>query len=79
MGWSVYQKTQRVDDLNPDGIKVVVAWERMHVGASVFIPCVNTLQAKHQATRIAELKSWRIEVRTRIENKMFGVRIWRTV
>ncbi len=75
----MYQKTQKVDDLNPDGIKVIVAWERMSVGASVFIPCVNTLQAKYQARKIAELKSWRIEIRTRIENKMFGVRIWRTV
>ncbi len=79
MGWAVYQKTQKFDDLNPDGVKVVVVWERMVVGASVFIPCVNTLRATHQAKGIAELKSWRIEVRTRIENKMFGVRIWRTV
>ena len=73
----MYQKTQKVDDLNPDGIKVIVAWERMSVGASVFIPCVNTLQAKYQARKIAELKSWRMITRVRIEAGMFGVRTWR--
>lgn len=75
----MYQKTQRIDDFNPDGIKIVVDWERMHVNASVFIPCVNTLRATNQAIKIAELKSWRITTRIRIENKMFGVRIWRTL
>lgn len=75
----MYQKTQRIDDFNPDGIKIVVDWERMHVNASVFIPCVNTLRATTQAIKIAELKSWRITTRIRIENKMFGVRIWRTL
>jgi hypothetical protein len=75
----VYQKPQKYDDLNPDGIKVVVAWKYMVVGASVFIPCINTTRAGEQVRKIAELKSWRVAVRTRIENKMFGVRIWRTV
>jgi hypothetical protein len=75
----VYQKPQKHDDFNPDGVKVVVAWERMVVGASVFIPCVNTLRAGDQARKIAKLKSWQVTTRARIENKMFGVRIWRTV
>lgn len=51
----------------------------MVVGASVFVPCINTTRAGEQVRKIAELKSWRVAVRTRIENKMFGVRIWRTV
>lgn len=75
----MYQKTQRLDDFNPDGIKIVVDWEPMVIGASVFIPCVNTLRATSQATKIAELKSWRFATRERIEAGMFGVRIWRIV
>lgn len=75
----MYQKIQKLDDFNPDGIKIVVAWEHMVVGASVFIPCVNTLRATSQANKIAELKLWRFVIRTRIENQTFGVRIWRTV
>tara|TARA_R110000782_G_scaffold99484_1_gene185187 strand:+ start:347 stop:502 length:156 start_codon:yes stop_codon:yes gene_type:complete len=51
----------------------------MVVGASVFIPCVDNVKAKEQLHRIVEAKGWKAEIRTRIENKMFGVRIWRTV
>ena len=75
----VYQKPLKVDDLNPDTIKIVVDWSSMVVGASVFIPCVDNVKAKEQLQRIVEAKGWKAEIRTRIENKMFGVRIWRTV
>ena len=75
----VYQKPLKVDDLNPDGVKVIVQWDDMVVGASVFIPCIDTEKAKQQMIKIAELKSWKVEMRVRIENKMFGLRIWRTV
>jgi|TARA_B110000977_G_C10955385_1_gene446368 hypothetical protein len=51
----------------------------MVVGASVFIPCIDTEKAKEQLAKVAELKSWQVEIRVRIEDEMFGVRIWRTV
>jgi len=75
----VYQKPLKVDDLNPDTIKIVIDWSSMVVGASVFIPCVDNVKAKEQLQRIVEAKGWKAEIRIRIENKMFGVRIWRTV
>ena len=75
----MHQKPLRIDDLNPDGVKVIVQWDSMVVGASVFIPCVDTEKAKQQITKIAELKTWQVEMRVRIEDKMFGLRIWRTV
>ena len=75
----VHQKPLRIDDLNPDGVKVIVQWDSMVVGASVFIPCVDTEKAKQQITKIAALKTWQVEMRVRIEDKMFGLRIWRTV
>ena len=75
----MYQKTQTIYDLNPDGVKVIVDWDKMCVGASVFVPCVNTVRAAEQARKVAQLKSWRMTIRARVENKMFGVRMWRTV
>ncbi len=75
----MYQKPLRIDDLAPDGVKIIVDWDAMVVGASIFIPCVNTVKVKKQLADIAQRKSWNIEVRVRIENKMFGVRMWRTV
>ena len=75
----VYQKPLRTDDLNPDKIKVVVRWDDMVVGASVFIPCIDTEKAKQQVEKVVAAKSWQVETRVRIESKMFGLRIWRIV
>jgi len=75
----VYQKPLKIDDLDPDKVKVIVSWGDMVIGASVFIPCINTEKAKQQMEKIAEDKSWQVAVRVCIENKMFGVRIWRIV
>ena len=67
----------KTDDLNPDKVKVIVEWDKMLVGASVFVPCIHTDKAKQQISKIATLKGWTLETRVRIENEMFGVRIWR--
>ena len=75
----MHQKPLKVDDLNPDGVKAVVDWGAMVVGASVFIPCVNNVAAKKQLIEVATRKNWGVELRVRIENGMFGVRMWRTV
>ena len=73
------QKPLKTDDINPDTVKVVVQWDDMVVGASVFVPCVDTEKAKQQLEKVAELKSWQVATRVRIESGIFGVRMWRTV
>jgi len=73
------QKPLKIDDINPDAVKIIIQWDKMVVGASVFIPCVDTEKAKEQLTKIAVEKSWQVAWRVRIEDKMFGLRIWRTV
>ena len=37
------QKVLKVDDLNPDGLRITVDWEDMSVGASIFVP-LSTLR-----------------------------------
>ncbi len=32
------QKTLKIDDLNPDGLRITVNWEDMSVSASIFVP-----------------------------------------
>ncbi len=75
----MYQKPLSFDDVAPDGVKIIVDWGNMVVGASVFVPCVNNIKARQQLLAIAQRKNWGVEIRVRIENRMFGVRIWRTV
>ena len=75
----MYQNPLKTDDINPDTVKIIIQWDKMVVGASVFVPCIDTEKAKQQLEKVAELKSWQVAMRVRIENEMFGVRIWRTV
>lgn len=67
------------DDLHPDGIRIVVAWPAMKVGMSVFVPCLNTDEAKKQIDKIAAERGWKMQTQVRIEDGNFGVRTWRTV
>ena len=65
------------DDLNPDGVRIVVNWRDMVTSSSVFILCVNTQEAVSQIKTIAKTKGWDIKTQVRVENNKLGVRIWR--
>jgi|TARA_R110000751_G_scaffold141787_5_gene245268 hypothetical protein len=68
----------RTYDLNPDGVRVVVSWEKMVVNASIFIPCVNTEEALSQVQQITAGKGWGVEAKILIEDEKLGLRVWRT-
>ena len=65
------------DDLNPDGVRIVVNWGSMVIGSSVFILCVNVQEAVKQIKNVAKTKGWDVETHVRVENNKLGVRIWR--
>jgi hypothetical protein len=67
----------RLDDLNPDGVHITVNWNKLVVGASVFIPCINIEKAKEQLKRVAQMKQYETTTHICIENGMWGVRMWR--
>ena len=73
------QGVLRTDDLNPDGVRIIVAWDELVVGASVFIPCINTEEAMKQAAKIVVEKDFKTEARVVVEDEILGIRIWRTV
>jgi phosphoribosylamine-glycine ligase len=73
------QGVLKTDDLNPDGVRIVVAWDELVVGASVFIPCINTEEAMRQAAKIVVGKDFKTEARVVIEDEILGIRIWRMV
>ena len=73
------QGVLKTDDLNPDGVRIVVNWDDMVAGASVFIPCINTDEAMKQAAAITLEKGYKTEGRIVVENNILGIRIWRTV
>jgi len=75
----MYQGVLKTDDLNPDGVRIVVNWDDMVAGSSVFIPCINTDEAMKQAAAITLEKGYKTEGRVVVENSILGIRIWRTV
>tara|TARA_Y100000004_G_scaffold177078_1_gene218283 strand:- start:91 stop:306 length:216 start_codon:yes stop_codon:yes gene_type:complete len=69
----------KLDDIAPDGVRIVVRWDKMSVGASVFVPCINARKAREQVNEIFKRKKWKYKAKTTIESGKLGVRIWRTV
>lgn len=64
-------------DISPDGVRIVVDWDKFKPGASVFIPCINTTKAAEHLMLAAKVSKQDIEERVRVENGKYGVRIWR--
>lgn len=69
----------RRDDLAPDGVLIRVAWDKFVPGASVFVPCVNTLECVRQIYEVARFNDWTIDTRIGIEGGRWGVRFWRVL
>lgn len=69
----------RFSDLSPDGVRIVVDWDRFLTGTSVFIPCINTKEAKVQVLEVTKLEKHEVVSRVAVENGRYGVRIWRVV
>ena len=67
-----------LDDICPDGVRIVVSWKDIHPGMSVFIPCINSVLAKRQIAEIAERHQMKLKCFVRVENNNLGLRVWRT-
>ena len=73
------QLVLRIDDINPDGVRVRINWGAFVVGASFFIPCINVTKGTRQLNAIARSKVYVIRSMTVVENDKIGVRTWRMV
>lgn len=63
--------------LDPDGVEIIIPWGEMDVGSSVFIPCINTIEAMRQVRTITKFWGWRIHGKAMAKNDIWGLRIWR--
>jgi hypothetical protein len=61
----------------PDGKQVIVHWELLKPGMSVFIPAVNLSKLKKQVKGIAKKNEFVIKGAERIEGGLLGMRFWR--
>ena len=67
----------RTFDLCPDGIRIVVPWDKIAVSTSVFIPCLDAPKAVKEFETIASSRGWYVDARIGINKGRYGVRIWR--
>ena len=72
-------KTLDKDVISPDGVGVIVNWNELPVSGSVFVPCINTSEAKRQVRSIFVQRGWQVKCTVRVEKGMLGVRFWRTL
>ena len=66
------------DEICPDGMPVMVPWARFIPGTSVFIPCIAVDRAVSQFTKLADARGIGFMHKIVIENRILGVRFWRT-
>lgn len=69
----------RTTDIDPDGVRIVINWDAFVVGASIFIPCVNTKLAIKQLEVITNENEYTCRSVVRVEGDKIGVRLWRMV
>ena len=74
-----FKRPLRKDELRPDGVTILVDWDKFVVGSSLFVPCVDTTNCREQVLEITRRKGFRVEWRHRIENGRWGVRFWRVL
>tara|TARA_R110000744_G_C19096041_1_gene533027 strand:- start:457 stop:678 length:222 start_codon:yes stop_codon:yes gene_type:complete len=65
------------NDLNPDGVRIIVNWDNMVTGSSVFILSVNIQEALTQIKGVMNDKGWKYQMQIRVEDEKLGVRVWR--
>ena len=64
-------------DLSPDGARIVINWGKFTPGSSVFIPAINTRKAVEDVLEATGLAKKDLVIRVRVENGLYGVRVWR--
>ena len=64
-------------DLNPDGVRIIVNWDDMVVGSSVFILSINVQEALSQIRDVMNDRGWEYQMQIRVEDEKLGVRVWR--
>lgn len=61
-----------------EGIPVTIEWHSMVLGASFFIPALDTEPLTKDILAIARQHGMKLKYKEKIENGLFGLRFWRT-
>lgn len=54
-----------------------VNWQKFKPGYSIFIPCLDTKQARREVLKVTNRLGFKVLMKGRIEDGVRGLRIWR--
>ena len=63
--------------IETEGVQIEIEWGKFIVGSSFFIPCIDTIALRKQLARQAKARDIQIRAVDRIENTLWGIRVWR--
>jgi hypothetical protein len=66
--------------LNPietEGVQIEIEWRKFIVGSSFFVPCIDTKSLRKHIEHQAKARDMRIRTIDRVENTLWGIRVWR--
>ena len=59
------------------GLSFRVNWAKFKVGASIFIPCLDTDAALAGVIKVARRLNYKIRHRVVVDKGIYGLRVWR--
>jgi hypothetical protein len=76
--WPCRLKTVKIEKpLEIEGVQVQIEWQKFRIGTSFFLPCIAHERMIRSITQRAEDRGFRVKTLARIENGMWGIRVWR--
>jgi hypothetical protein len=59
------------------GLSFRINWAKFIVGASFFIPCLDTEAALTEVTTVTKRLGYRIKTQVNVDKGIYGLRVWR--
>jgi hypothetical protein len=63
--------------LEIEGVQVQIEWLKFRIGTSFFLPCIAHERMTANIVKRAESRGFKVKIIARIENGMWGIRVWR--
>ena len=76
--WPCRLKTVKIEKpLEIEGVQVQIEWLKFRIGTSFFLPCIDHDRMTAGIVKRATSRGFRVKIIARVENGMWGIRVWR--
>lgn len=66
-----------IKPIETEGVQIEIEWGKFIVGSSFFVPCIDTASLRKQLAQQAKARDIRVRTVERVENTLWGIRVWR--